>query len=134
MPPVILRAIRLAVMAKPHVMSNFMRRRFGHVRFVAAQIVRVNPAGPVGCITGTTKHVHITDAPGARGWIRRAVGVGRTRDQSVSGAGGKGGWPLGGDVDVEWRIILRHPFPNPLNRGLLSITISREIRVGAERQ
>ena len=119
-------------MAQPHVMADFMGGGLRDVGFVVREVVEVNPGRPISGVRGTSENIHISDSARRGGRVGGAIRVCIPGDQCQCGPRGKRGRPLGGDIDVERGVILRHPFPDSLDRHLFRVAIRCVIRVGAE--
>src|SRR5688572_5435123 len=110
-PAVIFRAVGFAVVSQAEVMADLMRGGFGGKRFLAAEIVVVNPGGAIARGAAAAEDADVSDAARIRRWIVRAVGVGMAGDQGVRGPAGEGGGPFGGHIHIERGVIFRDALP-----------------------
>ncbi len=132
MATVILGPVGLPVVAEAQVVADLVCRGLADVVFGVGEVVMVDPGGPVFRVAGGAKDVHIRHAPRLRRRVGLAVGVRVPRDERVRGARVEARGSFRGDVDVERRVVFRHPLPDPLDDQLLRIAVGRQIRVGTE--
>ena len=115
MAAVILGAIRPSVVAEAEVVADLVGSGFRDVGFVVAQIIEVDPRGPVSCVTARRENIDVGHAAGRGIGVRIAIGVGVARYQGMRGSGGEGSRAFGGYVNVEWRVILNRALPDLLD-------------------
>ena len=131
---VVLGAVGLAVVTESQVVPDLVGSRLGDVGLVVGKVVVIDPCGPILGVRGRAEDVHVGHAAGVGVGIGIAVGVGAACDQCVSRAGGEHGGPLGGDIDVEGGVVLRHALPDALDGRLFGVAEGGPVGIRAEGQ